>query len=160
MAYHEKFFDIIGPNASVEHVQQLAYQTHEAPCYNQETKQLFFAEWGPPGGLSGEHSWQYLLDTETKELRNITTNPPTVNAHGCVVYDGAMYVVTDGSHEETGTLVKIDPTSWNKTVLLNNYYQQPFMGFNDLDMDPEGNFYLTDSKSGYVRSSILPKPRR
>lgn len=66
------------------------------------------------------------------------------------MFRGSMYVVTDGSHTETGSLVKIDPGSLNKTVLLNNYYQQPFMGFNDLDIDPDGNFWLTDSKSGYV----------
>ncbi|KAI4601662.1 hypothetical protein KJ359_011793 [Pestalotiopsis sp. 9143b] len=61
-----------------------------------------------------------------------------------------MYVVTDGDHKETAALVKIEPGSLNKTILLNNYYQQPFMGFNDLDIDPEGNFWITDSKSGYA----------
>lgn len=66
-----------------------------------------------------------------------------------------MYVVTDGSHEETGALIKIDPVTLNRTVLLNNYYQQPFMGFNDLEIDPDGNFWLTDSKSGYVSPNAL-----
>ncbi|KAF3012868.1 hypothetical protein E8E14_011196 [Neopestalotiopsis sp. 37M] len=154
IAYDDKFFDIIGPNAIVNHVQQLAFQSHEAACFNPDTKELFFVEWGPPGGLAGEHSWQYMLNTETNVLRNITTNPPTTNAHGCVFYRGAMYVVTDGSHTETGALVKIEPGSLNKTVLLNNYYQQPFMGFNDLDIDPDGNFWLTDSRSAYGRGLI------
>lgn len=101
-----------------------------------------------------------MLNTETNVLRNITTNPPTTNAHGCVFYRGAMYVVTDGSHTETGALVKIEPGSLNKTVLLNNYYQQPFMGFNDLDIDPDGNFWLTDSRSAYVSNGCTSVGKR
>lgn len=152
VAYDERFFDIIGPDAQVEHVQHLAYQSHESPCYNLETKQLFFAEWGPPGGHDGEHSWQYILDTETNELHNITTDPPVVNAHGCVIFKRMQYIVTDGNHDHTGMLVKVDPRTMESSVVLNNYYQQPFLGFNDLDIDSEGNFWLTDSKSAYVSS--------
>ncbi|KAK9777679.1 putative SMP-30/Gluconolactonase/LRE-like region domain-containing protein [Seiridium cardinale] len=96
-----------------------------------------FSIWGPPGGVSSEHSWQYMLDSETNELRNIATNPPTVNAHGCVFPQGAMYVVTDGGLEETETLL-------------------PFMCFNDLDIDPDGNFWLTDSKSAYDLTEFYP----
>ena len=155
VAYDTKFFDIIGPEAKVEHLHQLAYQTHEAPCYNAKTKKLFFSEWGHPGGDNGVHTWQYLLDTETNELKNITTDPPTVNAHGCVVYQDSLYVVTDGGPDETGALVKIDPETWEMEVLLNNYYQQPFMGFNDLDIDSDGNFWMTDSKSGAVSGYVF-----
>ncbi|KAF6810630.1 lactonohydrolase [Colletotrichum sojae] len=151
IAYDEKFFEIFGPRATVEQVQHLAFQPHEAPCYNKDTKEMFFVEWGPPGGDNGTHIWQYLLDTKSNTLRKITTDPPTLNAHGCVYYRGAYHVVTDGSHDETGALVRVDPTTLRKTVLLNNYYQQPFMGLNDLDIDPEGNFWMTDSKSGYGR---------
>jgi gluconolactonase len=150
IAYEERFFDIIGPNAQVQHIHRLAYQSHESPCYNPDLKQLFFVEWGPPGGQNGTHSWHYLLNTETNELQKITTTPPTYNAHGCVYYNGSLYVVTDGSHNEIGGLVKINPNTLEKTTLLNNYYEQPFLGFNDLDIDPDGNFYLTDSKSAYV----------
>ncbi|CAI6091102.1 unnamed protein product [Clonostachys chloroleuca] len=151
IAYEERFLDIIGPNAQVQHIHKLAYQSHESPCYNPDLKQLFFAEWGPPGGQNGTHSWHYLLNTETNELQKITTTPLTYNAHGCVYFNGSLYVVTDGSHNETGSLVKINPNTLEKTTLLNNYYEQPFLGFNDLDIDPDGNFYLTDSKSAYGR---------
>lgn len=153
VAYDSRFFDIIGPNATVEHVQKLTYQVHEAPCYIKDTNQLFFVEWGPPGGDDGIHSWQYLLDVETNTLRNITTNPPTYNVHGCVYYNHSIHVVTDGySDLQTGELAKIDPHSHEKTTLLNNYLVQPFAGFNDLEIDQVGNFWLTDSKSGWVCS--------
>ncbi|KAH8428441.1 SMP-30/gluconolactonase/LRE family protein [Aspergillus melleus] len=152
IAYDPEFFDLIGPNATIEHVQKLAYQSHESPCYIKETNQLFFVEWGPPGGDEGVHSWQYLLDTETNELRKITTSPPTYNTHGCVYYNESLYVVTDGyGDEESGSLVKIVPKTWEKQTLVNNYLVQPFAGFNDLEMDREGNFWLTDSKSGWGR---------
>ncbi|KAI9925266.1 hypothetical protein MW887_006189 [Aspergillus wentii] len=82
VAYTPDFLSIIGPNATIEHVQHLPYQSHEAPCYIPSTKQLFFVEWGPPGGENGTHTWQYLLDVETNTLQKITTSPPTVNAHG------------------------------------------------------------------------------
>lgn len=62
-----------------------------------------------------------------------------------------MYIVTDAGKNETGALVKVNPGTLEKTVLLNNYYQQPFMGFNDLDIDKDGNFLMTDSKSADVR---------
>lgn len=66
-----------------------------------------------------------------------------------------MYVVTDGYKDiETGQLVKINPKTWEKQVILNNYYGQPFLGFNDLDIDSDGNFWLTDSKSAYGRDLI------
>lgn len=57
VAYDERFLDIIGADATVEHVQPLASQSHEAPCYVPETKQLLFVEWGKPGGDNGIHDW-------------------------------------------------------------------------------------------------------
>ncbi|KAF2193954.1 calcium-dependent phosphotriesterase [Zopfia rhizophila CBS 207.26] len=151
IAYDSRFLEILGPNATVTHIQHLAYQSHEAPCYNPKAGELFFVEWGPPGGENGTHNWQYLLHTRNNTLKKIVTKPPTSNVHGCVVYRDTMYVVTDGSHKETGALVTIDPKTFKRTVMLNNYYQQPFMGFNDLDIDPDGNIWLTDSKSAYGR---------
>ncbi|KAG7055968.1 AkeP protein [Colletotrichum scovillei] len=151
IAYDEKFMHLLGPKAKIQQVQKLASQSHEAPCFNKETKELFFVEWGPPGGDNGTHSWQYLLDTKNNTLRKITTTPPTLNAHGCVYYHGAYHVVTDGSHDETGALIRIEPTTLERTVLLNNYYEQPFAGLNDLEIDSYGNFWFTDSKSGWGR---------
>ncbi|KAL2202217.1 hypothetical protein CC79DRAFT_1345291 [Sarocladium strictum] len=136
IAYDERFFDIIGPKAQVQHIETLAYQTHEAPCYISKTK-------------------QYLCDTETETLSKIQTDPPTYNAHGCVVYKDELYVVTDGyGSNETGQLVKIDSTTWKREIVLNNYHGQPFLGFNDLDIDSDGNFWSTDSKSAYGRGLI------
>lgn len=146
----------MGPNATIQRVQQLPFQVHEASCFNKATGELFFAEWGPPGGIRGGHSWQYLLDTKTNTLRNITTNPPTWNAHGCVYFKGAYYVVTDGGPNNTGLLTRIDPVTLTSTTLLNNYYQQPFDGLNDIDIDEDGNFYITDGRYGWVSSPILP----
>ncbi|PLB54732.1 hypothetical protein P170DRAFT_442771 [Aspergillus steynii IBT 23096] len=152
IAYDPKFFELIGPNATVEHVQNLAYQSHKAPCYIKETNELFFVDWGPPGGDDGVHSWQYVLDIETNELRKVETTPPTYNAHGCVYYNQSLYVVTDGyADKESGALVKVNPRSWERETLVNNYLVQPFAGFNDLEMDREGNFWVTDSKSGWGR---------
>ncbi|KAF2102264.1 hypothetical protein NA57DRAFT_64799 [Rhizodiscina lignyota] len=159
VAYDPQFFDIIGPEATIEHLHLLPYQTHEASCWNPESKELFFAEWGPPGGNNGTHTWQYLMNTETNELRNITTDPPTVNAHGCTFYKGKMYVVTDGDHHESGQIVEIDPKTLKKTVLLNNVFEQPFIGFNDIDIDEDGNFWVTDSRSGINRAIIPWWPR-
>lgn len=153
IAYDEKFFELIGPKASIQRVQDLAFQVYEASCLNKNTGELFFAEWGPPGGLNGVHSWQYILDTKTNTLRNVTTNPPTFNAHGCVFYEDNYYVVTDGGPNNTGTLTKIDPETLEATVLLNNYYQQPFDGFNDIDIDEDGNFWITDGRYGVVSST-------
>ncbi|KAL4757108.1 uncharacterized protein BDW70DRAFT_163856 [Aspergillus foveolatus] len=121
VAYDQRFFDIIGPNTTIEH---------------------------------------YLLDVKTNELRKITTDPPTYNAHGCVVYDGFLYVVTDGyDDEQSGQLVKINPRTLEKEVLFNNFLVQPFGKFDDLEIDPHGNFYLTDSKSGWglgIVDSAMP----
>ncbi|KAL4909502.1 hypothetical protein BDW74DRAFT_174704 [Aspergillus multicolor] len=161
VAYDSKFFDILGPNATIEHVQRLAFQSHEAPCYVKDTNQLFFVEWGPPGGdmANGTHSWQYMLDLDTNELRKITTDPPTYNAHGCVFYNHSLYVVTDGyGGEQTGQLVRIDPNTLKQETVLNHYLVQPFAGFNDLEIDPRGNFYLTDSKSGWGRGIVTFTP--
>jgi gluconolactonase len=73
-----------------------------------------------------------------------------------VSYQDHLYVGTDGAgSSESGSLVQIDPVSLKKKVLLNNFFGQPFAGFNDLEMDREGNFYLTDSKSGWVCDEVL-----
>lgn len=155
MAYDRRFFDILGPNATVEKLQDLPFKVHEAPCYIPETGQLFFVEWGPSSdGENKLHDWQYLLDLSTKNLTRIKTNPPTWNVHGCVYRNGKLNVVTDGGPDETGYLATIDPITLDRKKILNNYYERPFMSFNDLEMDEAGNYYLTDSYSGWVREQI------
>ncbi len=155
MAYDERFFNIIGPDANVTQLISLPFQVHEAPCYIPKLNSLFFVEWGPPGGNdpNGGHNYQYLLDLDTNTLTTIRTNPPTWNVHGCVYHKELLHVVTDGGPNETAYLATIDPaTNWTRTTLLNNFYQRPFISFNDLELDSHGNYYLTDSYSGWGRS--------
>ncbi|KAJ0108253.1 uncharacterized protein J7T55_000219 [Diaporthe amygdali] len=152
IAYDERFFSIIGPEATVTHLQKLTTDNvHEAPCWNPTTRELLFTEWGRPSLQNGTHRWQYLLDVDDNELRNISTVPPTTNLHGCVFFKGSYFGVTDGGSNETGTVIKIDPSTLEKTVILNNFYQQPFAGFNDLEIDRAGNFWITDSWSAWGR---------
>lgn len=154
LAYDDRFFGLLGPNVSIERVHELQYQTNEAACYMPDKSRLFFVEWGPPGGDNGTHDYQFMLDTKTNEVTQIKTDPPTANVHGCVYFNGTLNIVTDGGtgsgYNETAYLAHIDPDTLKRTTILNNYYQRPFMGFNDLEMDAEGNYYLTDSRSGYV----------
>ncbi|KAK7422158.1 hypothetical protein QQZ08_009626 [Neonectria magnoliae] len=154
VAYDQKFFDLIGPEAEIRRLHDLPFQTHEAPCYNPSANEVFFIEWGPPGGVNGTHDWQYVLDTKTNELRKIQTRPPLHNVHGCVFHDGAYYVVTDGSHNETASLNKINPDTFEVTRLLNNVYGIPFQGLNDIDVDIDGNFWITDDHYGWGRGIV------
>lgn len=110
---------------------------------------MFYTAWSP------SHAWQYLLDTETLELKNVTTNPPTMNVHGCVYHDGYIYVATDGGEGTYASIVKIDPVTLNAYTIINNFFQQPFNGFNDIEMDFNGNLWVTDSISAWVRRSHL-----
>ncbi|CAI7608678.1 unnamed protein product [Penicillium pancosmium] len=155
VAYDERFLELIGADATIEHIQHLAYQSHEAPCDILEKHELLFVEWGKPGGDYGINKWQYLLDIKNNALRKIITDPPTYNLHGCVNFQGQLYGVIVGyGDNETGKLVKVDPCSWKATTLLNNFVGQPFAGFNDLEVDPEGNFWSIDSKSGWGRGIV------
>ncbi|KAK1585478.1 AkeP protein [Colletotrichum navitas] len=152
VAYDERFFDIIGPNATVEQLQVLPFQVHEAACYIPEQSLLFFVEWGPPPeGGNGAHDWQYILDVRTNNLTKIRTNPLTYNVLGCVYQIGKLHVVTGGGPNETAYLATIDPTTWGRKTVLNNFYERPFMSFNEIEMDRGGNYYLTDSDSGWGR---------
>lgn len=109
-------------------------------------------EWGPNAdGENAQHDWQYLLDLTTNNLTRVKTDPPTFNVHGCVYHDGKMHVVTDGGPDETAYLATIDPNTLKRTTILNNFHERPFMSFNDLEIDTEGNYYLTDSESGWGR---------
>lgn len=146
VAFENAFFDIIGPDAKIEHVITFPTATnHEASCFVPEQNALFFAAWG------FDHSWQYLLDATTLQLKNITTDPPTLNAHGCVYYQGSLHIATDGGEPgQYASLVQVNATTLKAKTLLNNFYQQPFLGFNDLDIDPNGNFWITDSISAWV----------
>lgn len=155
VAYDERFFEIIGPGATVTQLLTLPFQVHGAPCYIPSLHSLFFVEWGPPGGNTpnGGHDYQYLLNLTTNTLEIIRTNSPTWNIHGCVYQNDLLHIVTDGGPEGTAYLATIDPASnWTRTTLLNNFYQRPFISFNDLELDGEGNYYLTDSYSGWGRS--------
>lgn len=67
-------------------------------------------------------------------------------------------MVTDGGPDETGYLASIDPKTWERKTLLNNYYERPFIGFNEIEMDSEGNYYLTDSLSDWVRIFSADSP--
>lgn len=151
VAFDERFFDIIGPQAHVEQVVvSNPEQSHEAACFLESTNQVFYAEWGY------NHAWQYLLDADTNELRNITTDPPTLNAHGCVYRDGYLYIATDGGDKLPASIFKVNAESLQAETLINNFYQQPFLGFNDLDMDHNGNIWVTDSTSAWVcRSKVM-----
>ncbi|KAK8080229.1 hypothetical protein PG997_008047 [Apiospora hydei] len=137
------------PDATIEQLQVLPFQIHEAPCYIPEKSQLFSVEWGAPGGRNSEHDYQYLLDLKTSNLTTIRTNPPTRNLHGCVYCKGRLHVVADGGPHETEYLATIDPATWERTTILNNLEEQPFISLNDLDMDREGNYYMTNSLSGW-----------
>jgi sugar lactone lactonase YvrE len=145
VAFDPSFFHIIGPSAKVEHIITANPSTsHEASCYIPTTKQLYYAAWG------FGHGWQYLLNTTSNELKNITTSPPTYNAHGCVYFNGSIYVATDGGDGHYASIVKINPSTLAAETLINNFYQQPFLGFNDLDIDSNGNIWVTDSISAWV----------
>lgn len=146
VAFDDRFFNIVGPDAKVEKIMiSDPEQSQEAPCYLEKTNQIFFAEWGY------NHAWQYLLDADTNELMNVTTDPPTLNAHGCVYRDGYMYLATDGGNGVPASIIKVDVTTLKAETVINNFYQQPFSGFNDIDMDANGNLWVTDSISAWVR---------
>jgi sugar lactone lactonase YvrE len=49
------------------------------------------------------------------------------------------------------SIVKIDPVTLKAETIINNFFQQPFNGFNDIDMDPNGNLWVTDSISAWVQ---------
>jgi gluconolactonase len=147
VAFDPSFFDLIGSEARVEHVWDPANVTiHEAACFIPELNSLYFASWG------FNHDWQFLLNASTNEVQKITTDPPIMNAHGCQMYKGSLYITTDGGDGHYASIVKVDPLTWKSEVMLNNFYQQPFLGFNDLDIDPQGNIWLTDSASAWVSS--------
>ncbi|KAJ4295140.1 hypothetical protein N0V90_007150 [Kalmusia sp. IMI 367209] len=148
VAFDPAFFDFLGPNVHTSHVWQPDYTwIHEASCFVPSLNALFFTSWG------FLHDYQYLLDASTHELRNVTTSPPIVGAHGCVHYNGSLYVATDGGDGHYASIYKVNPETWEAEVVINNFYQQPFMGFNDLDIDPNGNIWVTDSTSAWTNKS-------
>ncbi|KAK7956515.1 uncharacterized protein PG986_005737 [Apiospora aurea] len=59
---------LLGPDTTIEQLQVLSFQIHEAPCYIPEKSQLFFVEWGAPGGENSEHDYPYLLVLKTSNL--------------------------------------------------------------------------------------------
>ncbi|KAK8042337.1 hypothetical protein PG994_012820 [Apiospora phragmitis] len=123
VAYDPRFFDISGPTRQWSRMG------------------------GPGGGENSCHDYQYLLDLKINNLTTVRINPPTWNVRGCVYSKGKLHVVTDGGPHETGYLATIDPSTWERTRILNNHDEQSFISFNDLDMDCEGNYDLTDSLS-------------
>ena len=73
-----------------------------------------------------------------------------MNAHGCMYHDGHIYVATDGGEGTYASVIKINPVTLNAETIINNFFQQPFNGFNDIDVDPNGNLWVTDSISAWV----------
>ncbi|ORY59972.1 uncharacterized protein BCR38DRAFT_488157 [Pseudomassariella vexata] len=76
-----------------------------------------------------------MLNTKNNTFWKITTRSTTLNLHGCV-FDDAFYAVTDGSFN-TAQLANMGPVPLEMTVLLHNFYQQPFIGFKDSEIDPQ-----------------------
>ncbi|KAF7586294.1 hypothetical protein BBP40_009150 [Aspergillus hancockii] len=89
---------------------------------------------GPPGGDDGVHMWQYLLDMDTNTFAQNHHRSSDQSPDG-------------GARDDQST------KPWEKS-LLNNYLTQAFAGFHDLEMDPDGNFWLTGSKSGRGREIV------
>ena len=73
-----------------------------------------------------------------------------MNAHGCVYFNGSLHVATDGGAGHYASIYRVDSHTLKAETLINNFYQEPFLGFNDLDIDPAGNIWATDSMSAWV----------
>ncbi|KJX94811.1 hypothetical protein TI39_contig4159g00061 [Zymoseptoria brevis] len=144
VAFDPSFFNLIGSEARVEHVWDPANTTiHEASCLIPKLNSLYFASW------AFNHDWHFPPQCHDERSQANHDGSAGHERTGCQMYNGSLYITTDGGEGTYASLVKVDPLTWKSEVILNNFYQQPFQGFNDLDIDPQGNIWMTDSSSAW-----------
>ncbi|KAJ5629392.1 hypothetical protein N7528_003049 [Penicillium herquei] len=143
IAWDHSFFNIIGPQATLERIQSFEGEpphVHEAPAYSPETNELFFADTSVSG-------WLWAIDVDTYETRKVATTPPLNNVNGARYHKGQIYLTTNGGPARG--IWSLNPLDAIATPVVNNYRGRHLNSPNDLIFDSNSNIWFTDPPYGW-----------
>lgn len=140
VAFDDRFFDVIGPNPSLEKLFTLPEQTHEAPNYLPKENKVIVS------GFNDTYDYYIHLDTEPLTIEKFSANPPLQGVNGGILHSDTLILGTDGFLNSTPPgLYTLDPASENSSVLLNNYREIRFNTIDDLTIDHLGQVWFVDA---------------
>ncbi|KAG8719994.1 hypothetical protein FRC08_001430 [Ceratobasidium sp. 394] len=164
IAESKAFYDILGPNPSLEVVAQAeTKQFHEAGVYVPDTNEVFFTSntmatpssttdytyplFGNFSKISltpdadGKYSWEVLV-------------PPSksfVLPNGGTFYDNKVLMAVQGYKLDVpSSIIAVDPKTHSAQVLLNNFYGRPFNSINDVAVLMKSGGGRTDISDQWV----------
>ncbi|OAL23190.1 hypothetical protein AYO20_11058 [Fonsecaea nubica] len=143
VAFDSRFFDILGPNPTLEKLFDLPeHNVHEAPNFLPAQNKVFVSNFN--------HTYEYLVDlsVEPPALQNLTTDPPLESVNGGFIHEGKLVVGTDGYRNSTPPgLYLYDPATNRSEPLLNNYRGLKLSTPDDLVVDQFGQVWFVDAPS-------------
>ncbi|KAG8685622.1 hypothetical protein FRC09_014636, partial [Ceratobasidium sp. 395] len=140
------FYDIVGPNPSLQVVAQAeTNQFHEAGVYVPSTNEVFFTSntMATPSGatnytypLFGNFSKISLTPDANGKYPWEVLAPPSksfVLPNGGTFYNDKVLMVVQGYKLDVpSSIIAVDPKTLSAEVLLNNFYGRPFNSMNDI----------------------------
>ncbi|KAJ5106767.1 hypothetical protein N7456_003442 [Penicillium angulare] len=145
IAWDRSFFDIIGPQATLEKIQSFEGEpphVHEAPAYAPETNELFYADTSVTG-------WLWAIDVDTYKTRKVETIPPLHNVNGARYHKGQIFVTTNGGPARG--IYSLSPLDGIATPIVNNFRGRHLNSPNDLIFDSNSNIWFTDPPYGWYQ---------
>jgi gluconolactonase len=142
IAFDQTFFDVIGPSAKLEIIQEFPKNqnhVHEAPVYLEEFNELLYSDTTDIGLL-------HAINIDTYEVRQIELTPALQNVNGATLHNGTVYVTTNGG--PVRGIYTVDLTTGAAETVVNNYRGRHLNSPNDVIVDSKGNMYFTDPTYG------------
>lgn len=176
------FLTILGPNPSFHEVASNATFAfaHEAPIYNPDTDEVFFAsnDGGALGNSDINHNNQVgkismkAVEAALQGLKGGTGTPVNVPVTELVLPDtiqmtnggtgpfkGSLVLITSGRGPLPPSIALVNPKApHNATVLLDNFFGRQFNSLNDIKIHPTtGALFFTDVVYGFL-NHFRPNP--
>lgn len=135
---------------------------HDGTVYSPECNCIYFAELNPPKeGFSSqalEYIWSISLDEDKPVTEKIYPSPPITMANGAYYHNGSVYWAQEGNYTVPGGIVRMDPTSLETEVVLNNFFGHRFNSPNDVVITRDAVAYFTDGYYGFDNFNDTVKP--
>lgn len=148
----ERGLELLGISPGIQHKYiPVLNVIHEAPIYVPALNKLFVTQDGPPGNFS---NIVIDLNFDPPTVEAFVTDPPVYQPTGGILHDGMIYWAVQGNNvslpdglQQRPGVVRVDPATLKAEWLVNNFYGFWFGGLNDLNVDPFGDVWFTDSGS-------------
>lgn len=175
IAFDQDFYKVIGAgsyrdNKTVEKIFEFppgpSYGNrlnHDATVYSPECNCIYFGELHPPkAGFADKTEtwiWRTSLNGSKPQTEKVYPKPQLTMLNGAYYHKGSVYFIQEGNTTVPGGVVRMNPTTLETEVVLNNFFGRRFNSPNDIVVTKQGVAYFTDGYYGYDVFNDTLKPQ-